>query len=41
MVHRLGENPILSVIFYNFIADRFKENDYTGPLITGIMQAST
>ncbi|KAL8637492.1 MAG: hypothetical protein Q9228_005243 [Teloschistes exilis] len=41
IIEKLGENPILSVIFYNFIADRFKENDYTGPLITSIMEAST
>lgn len=37
---RLGENPILSVVFYNFIADRFKDGDYTGSLVTSIMEAS-
>ncbi|KAL8686751.1 MAG: hypothetical protein Q9218_006892 [Villophora microphyllina] len=38
IVEKLGENPILSVIFYNFIADRFKESDYAGSLVTSIME---
>ncbi|KAI4179818.1 MAG: hypothetical protein L6R41_007623 [Letrouitia leprolyta] len=40
IVEKLGENPILSVVFYNFIADRFKDGDYTGSLVTSIMEAS-
>ncbi|KAL8986907.1 MAG: hypothetical protein Q9177_003838 [Variospora cf. flavescens] len=41
IIEKLGENPILSVVFYNFLADRFKEGDYTGTLVTAIMEAST
>ncbi|KAL8927048.1 MAG: hypothetical protein Q9208_002594 [Pyrenodesmia sp. 3 TL-2023] len=40
IIEKLGENPILSVVFYNFLADRFKEGDYTGSLVTAIMEAS-
>ncbi|KAL9026188.1 MAG: hypothetical protein Q9196_005110 [Gyalolechia fulgens] len=40
IVEKLGENPILSVVFYNFLADRFKDGDYTGSLVTSIMEAS-
>ncbi|KAL8699175.1 MAG: hypothetical protein Q9201_006152 [Fulgogasparrea decipioides] len=38
IIEKLGENPILSVVFYNFVADRFKESDYTGSLVTVIME---
>ncbi|KAL8749528.1 MAG: hypothetical protein Q9184_006773 [Pyrenodesmia sp. 2 TL-2023] len=40
IIEKLGENPILSVVFYNFLADRFKEGDYTGSLVTAIIEAS-
>ncbi|KAL9598870.1 MAG: hypothetical protein Q9219_004210 [cf. Caloplaca sp. 3 TL-2023] len=35
------ENPILSVVFYNFLADRFKDGDYVGSLVTSIMECTT
>ncbi|KAI4175672.1 MAG: hypothetical protein LQ348_006140 [Seirophora lacunosa] len=38
IIEKLGENPILSVVFYNFLADRFKEGDYMGTLVTAIME---
>ncbi|KAL9613061.1 MAG: hypothetical protein Q9167_002360 [Letrouitia subvulpina] len=38
IVEKLGENPILLVVFYTFIADRFKESDYTGSLISSIVE---
>ncbi|KAI4140005.1 MAG: hypothetical protein L6R39_006005 [Caloplaca ligustica] len=38
IVEKLGENPVLSAIFYNFLADRFKEGDYTGSLVTAIIE---
>ncbi|KAL8713761.1 MAG: hypothetical protein Q9220_002287 [cf. Caloplaca sp. 1 TL-2023] len=33
IIEKLGENPILSAIFYNFIADRIKEADVANPLL--------
>ncbi|KAL8969524.1 MAG: hypothetical protein Q9183_001957 [Haloplaca sp. 2 TL-2023] len=38
IVAKLGENPMLSVIFYNFIADRLKESDYTSSLVNSVME---
>lgn len=38
IIEKLGENPILSVVFYNFLADRFQDGDYTGSLVTSIME---
>lgn len=35
---RLGENPILSVVFFQFLQDRFKENEYSGPFIASIVE---
>ena len=38
---RLGENPGFLLIFYQFLADRFKDSEYTGSLIAGILEVST
>ena len=36
--NRLGQNASLILVFYQFIADRFKEGDYSGSLITRILE---
>ncbi|KAG8529457.1 uncharacterized protein KY384_006094 [Bacidia gigantensis] len=40
IVDKLGENPVLLVIFYQFLADRFKYGEYTGSFIAAILQVS-
>lgn len=37
---RLGENPAFIIIFYQFLADRFKESEYTGGFIGSILEVS-
>lgn len=37
-VCRLGENPGFLLVFYQFVADRFKESEYTGSLIASILE---
>lgn len=41
IVAKLGENALLFLVFYQFIADRFKEGDYSGSLIASILELMT
>ena len=38
IVEKLGENPQLLVIFYQFLGDRFKDGEYTGSLIASMLE---
>ncbi|KAL9131279.1 MAG: hypothetical protein Q9217_000767 [Psora testacea] len=38
IVEKLGENPVLLVVFYQFLVDRFKDSEYTGSFIASILQ---
>ena len=38
IVAKLGENALLFLVFYQFIADRFKDGDYSGSLIASILE---
>ena len=41
LFHRLGENPAFLLIFYQFLADRFKDSEYTGSLVASMLEVST
>lgn len=41
IVAKLGENALLFLVFYQFIADRFREGDYSGSLIASILELMT
>lgn len=38
IVTRLGENPALLVVLYQFLADRFKDGEHTGKFVTSILR---
>ena len=38
IVEKLGENPQLLVVLYQFLHDRIRENEYTGSLIASILE---
>ena len=38
IVERLGENPKLLVVLYQFLADRIKESEFTGSLIASMLE---
>ncbi|KAI9881522.1 MAG: hypothetical protein M1830_000085 [Pleopsidium flavum] len=41
IIEKLGENASLILVFYQFIADRFKEGDYNGTLMIKILEVMT
>ncbi|KAF6218492.1 hypothetical protein HO133_005841 [Letharia lupina] len=41
IIEKLGENPALLVVFYQFLADRFKDSEYTGSFIASILELMT
>ena len=38
---RLGENPAFLLIFYQFLADRFKDSDYTSSFVNSILEVTS